>query len=382
MRLRRQCEFSLRCWMALTCAVFGLVNLRGEELQSQSNVAPSQAPPIPPMPVPVESTRLRDGVWRLGKDKHLFVDAMGLDTVEGISFTVTPPRAVQVVFKSENPWESIAAYSNVLDDGTGTYKIYYQSSRHDWVNMAVATSTDGINWTKPHVGAIEFQGSKDNNIVIDSAGGGSVYFDPRDPDPARRYKFLCNYPIDDRPDTPTTEGMVIYTSADGIHWTKHEFNVFPYIQDSQAVLLRDPAIDKYVVFFRGNDEQIGRKVMRGETDDPMKPWPYMPNPNPLVMSDHELPYMSTELPVVMSHDELDPPRTDIYGNQTFLYPWAQRTYLAFPTVYYLYRNGREYLSPSPGNVGVGEVQLAVSRDGLHWTRYRRPAYLKHGWWGE
>jgi hypothetical protein len=79
---------------------------------------------------------------------------------------------------------------------------------------------------------------------------------------------------------------------------------------------------------------------------------------------------------------LDPPGTDIYGNQTFLYPWAQRTYLAFPTVYYHYREERAYLSPRAGNVGVGEVQLAVSRDGLQWTRYRRPAYLKHGWWGD
>jgi hypothetical protein len=123
--------------------------------------------------------------------------------------------------------------------------------------------------------------------------------------------------------------------------------------------------------------------MRGETDDPMKPWPYTPNPKPYFGGDHELPYMDDkELPIAMARDENDPPASDLYGNQVFLYPWAHRVYLAFPTCYYQYSGERGYLSPTPGNVGVGEGQIAVSRDGKQWTRYRRPAYLKHGWWGD
>lgn len=326
---------------------------------------------------------------QLGGERFLFVDPAGLASTEHVQFVVNPPVARQVVLRDEKPWENIGENSNVIDDGSGIYKLYYLNGNRKKPNgelvsyQALATSTDGINWVKPNLGVIEFEGSKENNLVIEGGASGSVFYDSDEKNPEYRYKYMTSYPIDDKPNTPTTEGLVIYTSPDGIHWTKHEFQVYPYIQDSQAVMFKDPNIGKYVCYFRGNSEAIGRHVMRGETDDPLKPWPYTRNPNPLYFSNHELPYMdSVELPTVMARDNQDPPNADLYGNQVFLYPWAHRVYFAFPTCYYSYGGDRSYLSPKPGNVGVGECQLAVSRDGIKWTRYRRPAYLKHGWWGD
>ncbi|MGI8965042.1 MAG: hypothetical protein ACR2H1_03020, partial [Limisphaerales bacterium] len=148
------------------------------------------------------------------------------------------------------------------------------------------------------------------------------------------------------------------------------------------VFFRDHYLNKYVCYIRGWRFPRIRTVVRGETDDPMLPWPHTPAAKPF-HNGHELPLASTELPVVLECDQDDPPETDLYAGQVFLYPWAHKVYLAFPTYYYHFKGDeRKHLSPTglPGNIGIGEVQLAVSRDGIHWKRYRRPAYVKAGWY--
>jgi hypothetical protein len=76
----------------------------------------------------------------------------------------------------------------------------------------MATSTDGLNWEKPKLGAVEYEGSKDNNIVMSgfpSYPGGTVMYDPHDPNAQMRYKFMTNFGVDDKEGTPWTEGLVI-----------------------------------------------------------------------------------------------------------------------------------------------------------------------------
>jgi hypothetical protein len=324
--------------------------------------------------------------YALDTEKHLFIDDFLVARSSNVIFQVNPPKIRESVIRNDRDWENIEAYSCVIDDGSGIYKLYYCNSKGDASNVALATSKDGIHWEKPDLGLIEFKGSRANNIVIDKAIGGTVFYDMHEKNPERRYKYLTNYPIDDKPNTPTVEGIVMYTSPDGLHWRKHEVSLLPYIQDSQAVMFWDPNVNKYVAYLRGSDEPLfaggGRKVVRAEADDPMQPWPFQHNPKPFVIADHELPYLSGELPTVLRTDKDDPPDTDLYTNQVFLYPWAHRTYLAFPTAYYHYKGDRAYMSPvRDSNSGVGECQLAVSRDGIKWNRYRRPAYVKHGWHG-
>ena len=80
-------------------------------------------------------------------------------------------------------------------------------------HVCYATSTDGINWEKPDLGLVEFNGSKHNNIVVFEAerepGSCSVLYDPDDPDPQRRFKMV-------------TEMDPYYITAlysgDGLHW--------------------------------------------------------------------------------------------------------------------------------------------------------------------
>jgi hypothetical protein len=82
-----------------------------------------------------------------------------------------------------------------------------------------AESVDGLHWTKPHLGQVEWRGSRANNIIALSnlhSEGVHVIRDDRDPDPARRYKMVYNYWPSNR-DFWTIRTAV---SPDGLHWTE------------------------------------------------------------------------------------------------------------------------------------------------------------------
>ena len=59
---------------------------------------------------------------------------------------------------------------------------------------AYAESADGIHWTRPALGLAEYDGSRDNNLVLmEPAPLGAinlkVIHDPEDPDPSRQFKM-------------------------------------------------------------------------------------------------------------------------------------------------------------------------------------------------
>ena len=120
------------------------------------------------------------------------------------------------------PWEARLdnVYPTVIyDEEAGIFKCWYKSFIIDQASnetqlaqrpqlayaggqreegVLYATSADGINWEKPQLGLIEFGGSRQNNIVMRRAThgihAGGVIKDARDPDPARRYKFIHRNP--------------------------------------------------------------------------------------------------------------------------------------------------------------------------------------------
>jgi hypothetical protein len=129
----------------------------------------------------------------------------------------------------------VALYGTVLHE-KGKFRMWYLAWPH--VNpkynadaerpsfyrpIGYAESTDGIHWTKPNLGLVEFRGSKDNNIVLIEPKDhpyarpvdfNAVLYDAQDPDPARRYKMA--YIIFDlkRRFSPTVTAV----SPDGLRW--------------------------------------------------------------------------------------------------------------------------------------------------------------------
>lgn len=106
-----------------------------------------------------------------------------------------------------------------------------------WRPMCYAESKDGITWTKPELGLVEFNGSTKNNVCLIEGEVFSmtrvndflsVLHEPDDPDPARRYKcaFIAHMPFGDvkggrskiGPDERRWGAFVTATSADGLRW--------------------------------------------------------------------------------------------------------------------------------------------------------------------
>src|SRR5690606_9128371 len=137
------------------------------------------------------------------------------------------------VIPQTEPWELTIAYCSVhRDERTGNYELWYQAFHTDGNHLAYATSDDGISWKKPSLGLIEFNGNKNNNLVMPIGYGGSVIFDPHEKDSKRRYK--CAFWSQDK----KPYGMHLAFSPDGIHWTKHENN--PVIKGSYGAPIQPP----------------------------------------------------------------------------------------------------------------------------------------------
>ncbi|MSU23275.1 MAG: hypothetical protein EXS32_05555 [Opitutus sp.] len=112
---------------------------------------------------------------------------------------------------------------------TGRYQMWYQLGGGDCVTC-YAESEDGIKWNVPNLGLIAWKGIPTPNIVLTSIEhyGAAVIVDPPGAgDPARRYKMVYwSIPPADKatadPKDPRgpNGGMFVAFSPDGIKWTK------------------------------------------------------------------------------------------------------------------------------------------------------------------
>lgn len=320
----------------------------------------------------------------VGNRKQLFIDRRFIRSSRGITLAMNPPRKQGVVLGPDAPWEKdhIGSYVSVIEDG-GVYKMWYMSfAGKGGGRLCYATSNDGIRWERPKLGLVDFNGSRDNNIVIGSYREGAVILDPVAP-PAERFKTLASYG-GKRPSglgTSTNGSLMLMTSPDGIHWDR-EHPVLPFHPDSMNTLFWDPHLNKYVAYLRGWNPL--RVVVRAEIprEQILKTWPYRHSDKPnyfwsFLTKNGEVwpPAISTELPTVFRSDELDPAGCDVYTPNVHPYPWADDVYLAFPTFF------RHTAPPGSERVpmaGVLESQLAVSRDGIRFERPDRRPYVGRG----
>lgn len=115
--------------------------------------------------------------------------------------------------------EAVKYYGSVCEVD-GELRLWYLGhgtldGRRSPARVCYATSSDGVTWTKPDLGLVEFAGSRHNNIVAFETEreptSCSVLHDPDDPDPSRRFKMI-------------NEAHPYYIMAafspDGLHWTE------------------------------------------------------------------------------------------------------------------------------------------------------------------
>ncbi len=213
---------------------------------------------------------------------------------------------------------------------------------------------------------------------------GKIFYDPS-ASPQKRWKKILRK---GRMGDIETAGIYISYSADKIKWTEVPKRVFPYYPDGETSMMYDPSLGKYLVHCRQwIEREIGIPYSQAKTlplrtvgvlivDDALKPWVNgLPERPTYIWGTHKLPAPGIEFKVALACDKKDPPESDIYYQGVTRYPWADDVYLAFPTLY------RHFLD-EPGstkkkNDGLTCVQLATSRDGIHWRRFRG-AYIRLG----
>ena len=216
--------------------------------------------------------------------RYLLLDQRIVERVENATLRVCKAEkdTGNPLFKEDKPWEVRYdnLYANVRrDPSSGLYQCWYspfiveevtgntpaadrtkttyKPGRRE-MGVCYAESRDGITWTKPELGLVEFEGSKNNNLVARGPHGAGVYFDPRESDAARRYKMFY-----------VDRGISGAFSPDGKRWS--EAIRFPGIEaagDTHNNAIWVSSLDKYVGITRLWDRSAKQRLVgRTESSD-------------------------------------------------------------------------------------------------------------------
>lgn len=302
--------------------------------------------------------------------RELFIDNYRLESWVDVQRVAHPGIKSAPLISATQPWEgkSVYIYGTVLKDepaGTG-YRMWYTGYSGDYY-LCYATSVDGLTWTKPNLGIVEYHGSKENNIV--HIGGGTVVFDPADHDPGRRYKLMrCNNKI-----SPVS--YWVYFSPDGLNWTAHAGNPVLTYGDVSNV-----AYDQAQGLFIATTKQ--RMLVSNTSVTPGK----MDRAAFVSISKDFVHWTAPGAPgspwtLAVEGDQADDfiaqskrcLEAQIYGMPVYPY---EGIYVGLPWVFEIsnYTSGR-YAVTGDGTI---QPQIAASRDLRHWSRPNRDPVLPLG----
>jgi hypothetical protein len=250
----------------------------------------------------------------LGTQRRLTWDESLFSRCDGIQFQMAEPhRAGDICLKADRPWESwqIGGMLSVLHEGDRFrmwYGVTHGVRNGEEYAIAYAESADGIHWTKPELGLVEYEGSTRNNLVVAySSVIGQVFVDPNAAD-EDRYKMLAAiYPLRDG---DPKRYLTVLSSPDGLRWSKPERNVVPSGQialDTQSQAFWDRDLGKYLLYTR----MAGRQVARSESADLLR----FPDPVLVIRPD-------------------DPVTADYYQSNVTKYDEAANAYFALVPVFY------------------------------------------------
>lgn len=277
----------------------------------------------------------------VGREKQLFIDDVLIDSLKGLTRTLHPvdKHPLNPLVVPEKPWEGqcILLYGAVYrDPQTKKFRMWYLA----WGKqiglptfICYAESEDGLHFNKPSLGIHEYQGSKDNNILMPGHSNTTIIHDPHDPDSSQRYKGLLRY-----------QGLRAFYSPDGIHWRDGGITIEQGYDSTTAHW--DPIGKKWIAsvkIFRDGKRARGY----AESKD-FENW--------------------TDTYFMATVDEKDGPDDQIYAMSIF---WYESLYLGLLRMYHT-------------DTDKVDIQLALSRNAKRWQRPLRKPFIpnspKKGTW--
>ena len=320
------------------------------------------------------------GAIQIGSRRELFADDYLVDRLAG-STTIFPkkPKPREIVLVTDKPWEGSSCLYFMIFRDKNIYRMYYrglQTGNSPAAHREVACyaeSHDGITWRRPELNIVNFRGSTKNNIIW--KGPGSHNFSPF---------------IDQRPGCPKSErlkafggvkrdgGMLLFKSADGIHWKKVQEKavITNGAFDSANLGFWDPTINKYRAYWRiftagiteaDNWKPAGIRAIRTAVSDDLIHWE----------DEDDITYV-------------DSPPQQMYTNNIIPYFRAPHILLGFP-MRYVERGWSPSMRALPDpkkrelraaahlryGTAITETQIMASRDGIEFKRWNE-AFLPPG----
>lgn len=293
--------------------------------------------------------------------RRLFLDGLVIERQSGLDrvFHACEKYPGNPVLVADTPWESGGSgpylYGTVSREGNRV-RMWYHFLGPGYSN-AYAESEDGIHWTKPNLGIIDFNGSKANNMFL------TVTQDPNE-NPPEKKRGQCHNPSvlpgpggGDRKYALFCFGadydkVRAAFSPDALHWKFVPETAKTGLFESSDVVnfFFDPYKKRYVSTWKGTTRR-GRSVGVATSDDALH-W--------------EKP---ASVPIFAA-DDLDAPETQIYGMPVFPYegmyigmPWIYHARVHYPPEMLMTRAEAEARSTCQV-----DTQLAWSWDLTNWTR--------------
>lgn len=151
----------------------------------------------------------------IGHDKQLFVDDYVVSHRYNLQRNLQPlvkANDGEPVLVRDQPWEQANLFQvqSVRREGDRFIMHYGYTGPVNY--CCRAESIDGLSWTKPTLGLLEFEGSTDNNLI--DHRGAVCFVDPHESDPAKRYKAV-HRPLES---SGLPQAACLAFSADGVHW--------------------------------------------------------------------------------------------------------------------------------------------------------------------
>jgi hypothetical protein len=233
------------------------------------------------------------------------------------------------------------------------FYLWYQAGTYFKGTIALATSTDGLHWTRP-----VFDVNPNSNQVLplgfqpDSYG---IVADWTCPDPQQRFKLFSTNPGGTQPATS-------FTSADGIHWV-NKTATGP--TGDRSSMFYNPFRKKWIYSLRTAFR--GRSRNYWECDDFLTGALWTPSDT--------MPWLAA--------DQLDAPEPG-YKHKTQLYNFDAVAYESVMLGFFeLHRGPENNRCERMGLPKLNEISFGYSRDGFHFSRPDRraqiPASRKDTW---
>jgi hypothetical protein len=297
--------------------------------------------------------------------RQLFVDDFLIEKTNlKRTFHYPEKYAGNPVLKPETPLElnrGRLPLAAVFQDGVWfdpkdrLFKIWYHAGWYD--GTALATSKDGLHWDRPQLDVVP-----GTNRVLPPEGHGkrdgcTVWLDHFTTDPAQRFKmFLFERPED-------MFGGLVFTSPDGVHWAGPART--PRVGDNTS-LSYNPFRRQWIYSVRTSHD--GRTRSYRECDDLVRGATWQPE----------------ELVHWAGADALDLPDPEV-GERTQLYNLDAIGYESLMLgVFAIHRGPDNKICEKLKRPKLTDLELAYSRDGFHWHRPDRMAFLactrKEGDW--